>query len=185
MIERKLSPEQRMLVLRKYAEMAEPAEISLWIKDSFNIDYKTSSISSLVQTPTAKPVIAKFKEDWMRRVKEVPIANKRIRIEDLEYIRVKLMKLIKDNLCDSKGQKEEFRHQVKTLNEIILNAREEMEKKPFITIGLGDFSDKSDDELIAERDEILKQAERLVKGSVIEISHTPNGVENTGPIEPA
>lgn len=181
----KLNEQQKEAVYRMYGEYIMPTEIAHFIKSDWQIDYQPASVTALVHTDKARPFINKAREEYLKRVKEVPIANKRIRIEDLEYVRLKLMKLIKDNSVDSKGAKEEFRHQVKTLNEIILNAREEMEKKPFLTIGLGDFSDKSDEELIAERDEILKQAERLVKGPVIEIDSSPTGIENQSQGEPS
>lgn len=168
-IEAKLSDDQRVNVFRMYAEGVGPQEISKFIKENWGITYQPDSVSSVVKTERAKPYLKQFKEEYLNRVKEVPIANKRIRVDDLEKVRVKLMKLLNENTCETKAQREEFRFLCRTLNDTIINAREEMEKKPFINLGLGDFSDKSDDELIAERNDILKKVGRLIPGSVIEV----------------
>lgn len=181
----KLNDEQRIATYKMYAENITPLEISKWIKENWSIEYQADSVSHLVKTERAQPFLKRFKEDYLNRVKEVPIANKRIRVDDLEIVRLRLMRLIKDNPLETKAQKEEFRFLVRSLNDTVTNAREEMEKKPFINLGLGDFSDKSDDQLIEERNELLKQAERLVSGPVIEISGTPEGTENPNQVEPS
>lgn len=174
-MERKLNDEQRLLVFKMYAEGIGAPEMSKWIKENWDIVYQPDSIYSVVRTERAQPYLKKFKEQYLARVKEVPIANKRIRVDDLELIRLKTVKLLKENPCETKAQREEFRFMVRTLNDTISNAREEMEKKPFINLGLGDFTDKTDDELIAERNELLKNAERLVRGTIIEASSSPEG----------
>lgn len=176
----KIDDEQRMLILRMYAEGHMPKEISKYAKTVWDIDYKAETISILVKKDRYQSDVKKFREDYMRRVKEVPIANKRIRIDDLEKVRIKIMGQIESNSLITKTEKEEFRYLVRSLNDTIINAREEMEKKPFLIAGvLGDFSDKSDDELIAEREEILKKVGRLIPGELIETSGTSEGIEQS------
>jgi len=171
----KFNEEQRILVCKMYAEGMGGTEISRFIKSEWGIDYKPTSVKELAEREKNKPIVKKFRDEWMARVRDVPIANKRVRVEDLEYVRLRVMDLIRSNECENKTQKEEFRNLVKTLNEIIVNAREEMEKKPFLMVGLGDFGDKTDDELIAERDEILRQAERLTQRKPITIDSVTEG----------
>lgn len=180
LIVQKITDEQKIILYRMHAEGIGDTEIAKWIKDNWDISYSSHSVHKTVRTERAAPYVKRFKEDYLKKVKDVPIANKRIRIDDLETVRIKLMKLLKDNPCETKAQKEEFRFLVRSLNDTVINAREEMEKKPFVQLGIGDFSDKSDDELIAERNEILKQAERLVTGRVIEVDSTPKGTEGQG-----
>ncbi len=96
-MERKLSDEQRILVFKMYAEGVMPTEMSKWIKENWAIDYQPDSIASVVRTDRAQPYLKKFKEQYLARVKEVPIANKRIRVDDLELVRLKTIKLLKEN----------------------------------------------------------------------------------------
>lgn len=181
----KLNNEQISLVLRMYAEGIGTTNIAKHVKKEFNIDYDRDYVYALTKSKKHQEELKRFKEDYMKRIKDVPIANKRIRIDDLEKVRTKIMQQIEENPLETKVNREEFRFLVRSLNDVIINAREEMEKKPFLMVGLGDFSDKSDDQLIAERDEILKQAERLVSGPIIDIGSSSTGTNDTGQTEPS
>lgn len=176
----KLTDEQRLICLRMYAEGETCGNISKYIKEEWNISYTATGISHLAHQKKYQTYLKKFKDDYLKRIKDVPIANKRVRVDDLEKVRIKVMKALEENFCETKGEREEFRHMVKTLNEVIANARAEMEKNPALiqNIGiLGDFSDKSDDELIGEREELLNQARRFVPGAVVEVSGFIKGTE--------
>lgn len=156
-------------------------DISAFIKSTWGIDYTPNGILAMTKTKKHEPYLTKCRDEYQKKIKDVPIANKRTRIDDLENIRVKVMKALNENHLENKGQREEFRQLVRTLNDVIINAREEMEKKPNLVpiMGLGDFSDKSDDELIAERDEILKAAEKLISGGAGEASRSIEGAEES------
>lgn len=182
---KKLSDDQRHIALRMYAEGIGPSDISKYIKSEWSIDYTPEGVSSLVKSKVHEPFLNRCREDYLKKIKDVPIANKRIRIDDLEKVRNKVMKALEENKCATKTEREEFRQLVRTLNDIIINAREEMEKKPNLVpvMGLGDFSDKSDDDLIAERDELLKQAERLVAGGADKVSGSFEGTQDSDTIE--
>lgn len=182
---KKLSDDQRHIALRMYAEGIGPSDISKYIKSEWSIDYTPEGVSSLVKSKVHEPFLNKCRDEYLKKIKDVPIANKRIRIDDLEKVRNKVMKALEENKCATKTEREEFRQLVRTLNDIIINAREEMEKKPNLVpiIGLGDFSDKSDDDLIAERDELIKQAERLVSTGANETGSSLEGIEGSDTIE--
>jgi anaerobic glycerol-3-phosphate dehydrogenase len=186
MFARKLNPHQQLTVVRFHAENKPIADIVSYIREEWGIDYTAKSVVRLSGRNKFQKDYKKFREDFLRKVKDVPIANKRVRIDDLEKVRLKTMEFIKLNDGSTKEKREEFRYLVRTLNDIIINAREEMEKKPFLIAGiLGEYSDKTDEELIAERDEILRQAERLITGPVIEIDNTSDGVTGEGEGEPS
>lgn len=184
----KINDEQRLTILRMCGEGMKLREISKYAKEEWNIDYSISAIHQMAKAKRHQPHLKKFRDDYLKRIKDVPIANKRTRIDDLEKVRVKIMNLIDENKCETKAQKDEFRNFTRTLNDVIINAREEMEKKPQLISGLGlvgDFSDKSDDDLIRERDEILKQADRLIAGRTPENSGDSEGIKAEDFPEPA
>lgn len=188
MVPAKLNDEQRIILVRMHAEGMAPKDMVAHIKNEWNIDFTSEGVGVVVRAKKFEGHLKRFREDYLKKIKDVPIANKRIRIDDLERIRKKVMKALEENPCETKQQKEEFRFFVRTLNDTIINAREEMEKKPQLIAGLGllgDFSDKSDDELIAERDEILRQANRLVPGGTSESDRHSEGTQGTDSTESA
>lgn len=182
---KKLTDEQTHIILKQMAEGSTPTECVKFIKDTWQIEISSSALSQSYQAKKYESFVKKCKDDYLKKIKDIPIANKRIRVDDLEKVRLKLMKVIEENKCQTKSEKEEFRQMVRTLNDIIINAREEMEKKPNLVpvMGIGDFSDKSDDALIAERDELIKQAERFISGGTSEASSAPEGTQESDSIE--
>lgn len=174
----KLNDEQRLICVRMYAEGVSLNNICSYLKTEWNIDFTDNGMYGVVRAKKYELHLKRFKEEYFKRIKDVPIANKRIRIDDLESIRKKIVKVLDDNPCETKNQREEFRYMVRTLNDTIINAREEMEKKPNLIAGLGivgDLGEKSDDELIAERDEILAQARRIIPRAASEGSRDSEG----------
>lgn len=162
---KKLTDEQRLIVCRLHAEGSTPTEIQRYIADEWKITFTLPGISNITGSKRYQVHIKTFKEAYLKRIKDVPLANKRIRLDDLQYARDKIIKCMKSNPCENKAQRDEFMRLNRSLNEVIASSREEMEKKPNLIPGLGlvgDFSDKSDEELSNERDEILKNAERTL-----------------------
>lgn len=185
--QKKLSDEQTHIILKMMAEGSTPSECVKFIKETWQIDISSSALSQSYQAKKYESFVKKCKDDYLKKIKDIPIANKRIRVDDLEKVRTKLMAAIEENKCENRSQREEFRQLVRTLNDIIINAREEMEKKPNLVpvMGLGDFSDKSDDDLIRERDELIKQAERFISGGTGEASSPLEGTEGSDTTEPS
>ena len=150
----KLTEAQRLIAVRMAAEFMSFSEVTVEIKRLFNIEVDPTSIRDIVHTNKWKPHYQKFRNEFLSKVKEIPIANKRIRLDDLEMMRGKLVEQIK-----SSGSKIHQGRCFRRLGEVLSLAREEVERRPQLIAGLqiGDFSDQSDEELIARRDRLLKE----------------------------
>ena len=163
MAEQKLDHNQRMFVLRMHAEGYGSTEIKNEIKSKYGITMAVNSISDTCHAKKHEPYVEQFKEQYLTEIKQVPIANKRIRLDDKEKVRLKLMKMIDENPLNTKSQKEEFLKTVGKLNLIHAETREEMEKKPqFIAnVAMGNTGSMTDEELHARKDKLF----RVLSGS--------------------
>jgi hypothetical protein len=154
----KLDNDQRMFALRMYGEGMDSGEIRKEIKDRFDISITTSAILQTCRAKCNQPFVANFREAYMARIREVPIANKRIRLDDMEKLRKKLMSLIDSNPLKTKSDKSEFIAVSGRLNQIEAEAREEMERKPHffqnVVVGMGDMSDEA---LHKRKQEIIRK----------------------------
>lgn len=157
-----------MFVLQAYAEGHSFLPIAKILKEKFDITMTRQGVRSVVNTESNQPHILNFRQAYLSRVKDVPIANKRVRIDDLEKIRNKLWAMVEAVGVPSTANK---RREVSLLmNRIALTAdlaREEMEKKPQLiaqAISYGGIGDKSDGELHRRKAELLREAERTLGG---------------------
>lgn len=185
---KKLTDEQRLMVCRLSAEGRTPTEVVAYIKEEWKISFTTTGIQTILKTKRYQVPLKQYRENYLKRIKDVPIANKRLRLDDLQFLREKYMKALRANPCETRAQRDEFRALSRSLNEVIISSREEMEKKPNLIPGfglVGDLSDKSDEELIGERDEILKQTERLIHGRTPGVNGDSEGAGTTDQEEPS
>lgn len=184
----KLTDEQKIEVCKMYAEGCTTAEIARTIKESYSLILNINGQKAIVNSEWAKPFVKKFREDYIKRVKDVPVSNKRLRLDDLQYVRDKLIDQIKSNKCDTKIKKDELRKDTRSLCEVIASCRDEIEKKLNVIPGLGiigDFEDKSDEQLISERDELIRQAEKSLAGRPGTVDSDSEGASGAGQAEPS
>lgn len=108
-----------------------------------------------------QPAIRKHAEKYLTNPFAVKIAHKRVRLEDLNKLRLKILRTIeklsrgKDYVPDKKINK--FLRLAKRLIEVEIAGREEIEKKPDMIAlfqRIGPYSEVSDDELHKELKEI-------------------------------
>lgn len=185
---KKLTDEQRLLVCRLSAEGHTNTEIVSYIKENWGIDFTSNGVVTVLETKRYQIHIRGYREAYLKRVKDVPLANKRLRLDDLQFLREKLFKALKANNLETKAQRDEFRNLSRSLSEVIASCREEMEKKPNLIPGfglVGDLSDKTDDQLIGERDEILKGAARALNRGTSGVDSDPEGTGGADQEEPA
>jgi len=162
----KLNHDQRMFVLRMYAEGHSCSEIKAELHSRCSITMAVNSIQDTCNAKKYQNFIQEFKELYLAAVKSVPIANKRIRLDDKEKIRLQLNKMLSENKCKTKADKAEYLSVVGRLNMIHAETREEMEKKPqFIAnVAMGNMGSVSDDELHKRQNELLKRIEGSFDG---------------------
>ena len=179
---KRLNDEQRMFVYRCIAEYLLPMDIQRMVKENYGVEVTTATIWAVSRAQKAKPHIEKFREEYMQKIKSVPIANKRIRLDDLEKTRVKLAEMIESNPLKTKSDKAEFLMCTRRLNETVCVAREEMERKPLMVqqLSFSDYSSLTDEELQQrKRDIIEKEIRQGRTGGVGEVGAGVQG-EDTG-----
>lgn len=164
MADSKLTHDQRMLALRMYGEGYRFADIQRQLKIDFGISLHHESIRSTCDAKVNQPFIEKFRAAYLSRISEVPIANKRIRINDLEEVRDKILKVIKKNPLETTKQRTEFLALSGRLIAVLEQAREETEKKPELmpNFSVNEFSTMSDEELRASHAELLAKVRRSI-----------------------
>ena len=164
-VKRKLNTPQRIECVKMRAEFCTLSEIVEYLKETYKIEMTEHGVKAAVEAEKHKKVFKDFREKYYAGMKEVPIANKRIRLDNMDRAREKLMKLIEKNKCEDSSDKKELMYSISTLMDTLKRGQDEMEKKGTMIPSQGDeYSDKSDDELIARGAELLKSAEKFVRG---------------------
>ena len=182
----KLNNEQRMIALRMFAEGLSTAAIAKEIKQQFNITISANSILATCNAKKHQPYVKDFRDSYLAKVKSVPIANKRIRIDDFEVERKRLKKLIEESPKKSRADKSLYLSLVSELRRINVEAREEMEKKPHlfqnVVVGMGDMSDEA---LHKRKQDIIRKLRGSFRGRASGTSTTPAGADSEDAGEPA
>ena len=173
----KLSNEQRMIVLRMHAEGLDSGEISRHCKDEMGIEISRAGILATCKAKKNEPYVKAFRESYLTKVKSVPIANKRIRLDDIERQREKINRLLEKQPTESKKDKELYLCLVRELRQLSVTAREEMEKKPHIFQNvLIDMEDVSDESLHRRRQELITKAGRTLGRGAAGINSDSDGI---------
>jgi len=179
MAKNKLDNDQRMLVLRMHAEGVGPSVIVKELKDSHDIDIALSSIIDTCKAKKWQPRIKEFKDKYLADVRAVPIANKRIRIDDLERERLRLIRLIDKNPRKTKSDITQHLQLVAELRRLSDTAREEMEKKPNlfqnVVLGMGDMSDEA---LHERKRELINRFKSSTRGRITGADADSGGIES-------
>lgn len=163
----KLDNDQRMFVLRMYAEGHSLSNIQGEIKSKYGIKMTVHGIKCTCEAMKHEPFVTNFREVYLANIRAVPIANKRIRIDDLEKIRIRLNTLILENKGKSKSDKAALLAEIRRLNETLAVAREEMEKKPqFIAnVAIGNLGGLSDEELHRKKQDLIGTIRKSFDGA--------------------
>lgn len=181
----KLTDEVRLEVVRLYAEWATVKQILKHLKDTYDITFSQGGVNTVVGAKKMAAPLRRFREEYLKRVTDVPISNKRIRINDLENARTKLLEQINSNPCETKQNRQEFMQLVKCLNEVLGSAREETDKNGLSGFVIGDFGDQTDNDLRTRKDELIRQAEIALTGRPSGIDYDPEGAQEPDQIKPA
>ena len=143
-------------------------------------------VERILAMPEAHRFVSKFRIDFLKSIEQIPISNKAVRLDDLEKIRQRLMHIVTNCYLD-RGPKEisKFLMCTRRLIEITDLARNEMEQRPGVSIGIGlgqgDLNDLTDEQLKARRDEIIRRAAKAINsraGGTDEISEGDEGSDS-------
>jgi len=149
------------------------------------------TVDKALELPEAHRFVAKFRMEFLKKVKHIPVADKKVRLDDLESVRQRIMHLI-TNCHLSRGDKSisRFLTYSNKLLDVLNQARNEMEQRPGVSIGIGlaqgDLSELDDTDLQKQRDILLKKADiSIQRGSVApdEITEGDEKEDDRGPPE--
>lgn len=180
---KKLSDDQRMFVLRMYGEGHNPPDISREVKARFNVDIHRGSVEATCNATKNQPYVKHFRDSYLARVQEVPIANKRIRIDDYQKDMELLNKMIDkiksigmDKLTN-KGR-EELSLLIHRKCVLKSEIREEMEKKPhlFQNFNLGIVGEMNDETLHARKQELIAKFRGTVDRGIARTESDTDGI---------
>ena len=182
----KLDNDQLHLTLRMFAEGYSIPNIRKELSTKFNINISRQSILLKCEAKGNQQFIKDYRETYLAKVREVPIANKRIRIDDLEMVRTRLIKLLKENKCENKSQKAEYLTLSRELRALVESAREEMERKPhLISNTILNMNEVSDGQLHSRKEELVRKAQRVIGGGASRIDPDRGGIEPEDSPEPS
>lgn len=181
---------RRLFVLKCHGEFIDFAEISRrCLKKEYTIS--VWEVEKICTEPSNRYTIQQYRNQYLNKVKSVALANKRVRLDDLDYLRSRFLEILKANDCGSYDSRAEFRSMSRALLEILGAARDEMEGKGITLLGvgiggglgMGDFDGKSDTELVARREELIAQAGRALIGRASGANDHPEGVGSAQALE--
>jgi len=157
-----LTEEQRLMIYRLFAEFRRPSKVITILKETHGIDVTASMVRDMCRDVSAIPYIQRFRDEFLVRVKEVPVANKRVRVDALQTVLDELMEYMDGKVGpDGNGlDMNELLMIHRRINETLAQAREEIEGKPTIMqqFNVTQFSNLSDDELQRRKEEIIAKA---------------------------
>jgi len=167
-----LSMPERMEVAKLLGWFWKPSDIMRHFKESFNKSITAQAISNYSKSKDWIPVINKFREEYNRLLFEVPLFNKRKRLDELQE---------QYDLYKSKGD-------LKTARKIIREFREEAEKKigdvsfHFTSISHTEYHDMSDEQLREEKVKTLEELEKVRRMKLIVFDPANGGSKNAGKV---
>ena len=163
-----LSNENRSLVLRMHTEGHTPTEIIKHLDENNIVHPISTAIWRLTRAKCHQAEIETYKEDYYSRIKEVPISHKRTRLEDREDLRKTLKRMFKKLMSKegdiNKKQFKMFLAIAKRLDEVLVGAQNEIEKRPGTVVALTQhFGDRelTMEELIVEERDIVRRIGEL------------------------
>lgn len=177
----KLDNDQRMLALRLHAEGLPTSHIVKELKDNYGVIITQHAIVNTCKAKKHQPRIKEFRDKYLAEVRSVPIANKRIRMDDLERERVRIIKIMDKNPRKTKSDITQYLQLVAELRRLSDVAREEMEKKPHlfqnVVLGMGDMSDEA---LHRRKAELISRYRASTRGRAARADTDSGGTESEG-----
>lgn len=159
----KLTSHEQMEVVKLIGWFWKDTEIADFVYETFNKTVNPHNFKQYRDAQKWKPIIEKFRSEYMKTVTEVPLANKKKRLEILQ------------KLFDKHYQNEEF----KDAREVVRECRYEMEEKPtdvsfhFTQVTNNEFKDLSDEEIAKRK---LDAYDRLEKVKLITNQFKPKEI---------
>lgn len=156
-----LSPQQEILVIRQYAHYKTPQEIAEYCKKNF----KKAIIPTLLterylENEKYRPLLNRFRDEYLKKVTEVPLFNKRRRLDYLQQIFEE--NLANGSLKEARMTLSQFREEAEGKGDVNFN---------FTNINHTEFHNMSNEELDQEYAKSLEQLKNLRNIKAKELSN--------------
>ncbi len=184
----RLTRDERMMIYEWAGEGYTVREISSMFNRSRAAVSKIRipGVQRILEVPEAQKFVSGFRLKYLKSLEKIPIANKAVRMDTLDKLSQRLMSMA--NLTKTyRNDKEtgKFLNIVRRIIEINDLARNEMEQRAGVSIGIGlgqgDLDDLSDEQLKSRRDEIIRRAAKAIDqraGGADEISESVEGEDS-------
>ncbi len=181
MAESKLPPEQYTFCLKMYAEHTPPSKILQYLIDN-NIPHPNlRNLTRIFNYDQNQKIIEKFRQNYYARIGDVPIMNKRIRADKLQSMLNRLESTLDSKLIDKKNgtlkiSKESFKkinELLKRINETLLLARDEAEKRPGTLIQI--FENETTLEELLKQEKSIDEQLLVKRGAGLSIAAIGEG----------
>lgn len=169
---REMSRDKRLSIYKLVGEGYTPREVTT-IFNNANKGGSTASIKleetmRIITLPEAQSFINKFRIDFLKTLKDIPVSEKKFRLHDMEKMRGQIMYLMGELNPQRKDDFTKYMTCTRRMIEILDLARTEMEYKPNLSIGIGlgnmgDFGELTDEQLKQQRDELIRKAGSLIE----------------------
>jgi len=162
-----LTDEHKAKIAFLLATYASLADIKRYFDKELGVKVNAGAIASIRDSEKWGIVVKQLRKEWLSKVAEVPISNKRYRLE-------KYQKMLDKSLDND---------DIKTATSILRNAKDEVENKDLKQgnnfYSLTYFNDLSDNDLMKKREEILKR----LKNSRIDLVEAASAREKIDTID--
>jgi len=167
-----LTRDWRLQIYKLIGEGYKPIEVVRAINKSMKDQKIAGSIrmpglERILALPEASNWISKYQMKFLEKVKTIPIAEKKVRMDDLEMIRNRLLHLL-STLKPGQGEFSKFMAVVRRTLDVLQLARDEMEQRPNLSIGIGvgdggELSGIKDKAIQQEYRELLNKASKALE----------------------
>lgn len=146
--------------IRLYGEGKKPQQINDHIFNTTGKNIDIQKLANMLLRKDYQVFIERARDKYLSEVKLVAIANKRIRLDDLQVMRDKLFDMTVSLDATLKEDREEILDIYRRINEVLAIAREEMEGKShtFQQINITEVSSWTDEELQRRKAVLIAKA---------------------------
>lgn len=148
-----LEPYEQMEVAKMIAWFWGQSAISEHMKKTFGKELSKQAIDSYKNSNKWKPVIEQFREQYRKEIFQVPLANKRKRLDELQRMYDRY--IAEDDIVNAR--------------KVLSDCREEMEKRfgdvnfSFTNITNNEYHDMTDEQIMEEKAKTIEDLERIRK----------------------
>ena len=155
-----LKDEEKTFIFQSYGEGMPLETITAQLKKRFKVILSSPYIDEMCKHQDNRMAVDRFRDDYMSRLKDEPIANKRVRLNYYQNMVERMTELSNDINVKTVDGRKELLMTFRRINEVLCACREEMEGKSnaFTQINITELSSLSDEELQRRKEVLLARA---------------------------